>query len=541
MKEKQWLIGMHILVLVSLLWVIWPVTQTSCTHSAPEQLSIIQPDSGLSLSWRWWAEWITTPPRPARRRWLRTLIRRLRRFRRAGPRVRPQVPSSTPALNQPPGPRRPLPESPVSGVIPLATATPAPPPVVEPTTEVVPSLPSGQALTPTPPTRRRGRKPTIDTRPYFCPEKTCVYYRKLGPGHRIVGNGHCGHGKRHQFLQCQACETEFCERRGTVFFNLKTPEHIVYRALKSLAEGQGIRSVARTFDVDVETVRRWLQRAAKHAALVSDYLMRNLNVPEAQLDELWTFVYKKEKNLSAWEKLYSEYGDTWIWVAFDPIHKLVVAFVVGDHEQAQAETLLRKFKARLAEGVVPYLTSDELAHYAAAILKVFGRWEQPERRGKRGPQPKPRPVPGPDLCYATVNKTRVKSRVVAIATRIVFGTAQAVWQRLKDSPVSRAINTAFVERMNLTFRLFNRRLTRKTLGFSKKQEWLEWHLHLTLAYYHFVRPHGSLRVRLAEPIPTRGNGSPKQWQPRTPAMAAGLMDHVWTMHELLTFRVPLAA
>jgi len=391
------------------------------------------------------------------------------------------------------------------------------------------------------PLRRRGRQPTLDTRPYFCPNAECPFYRQPGPGHRIVGNGHCGHDKRHQFLRCQACGTAFCERRGTVFFGLKTEEQTISRALTALAEGQGLRSVARTFNVDVETVRRWLRRAGEHAALVSDYLLRNLPVTEAQLDELWTFVRKKEKNLSAWEKLHTQYGDTWIWVAFDPVYKLVVAFVVGDHEQAQAETLLRRLKARLAAGVVPYLTSDELAHYADAILKVFGQWGQPKRQGARGRFPKPRLEPTPDLCYATVNKTRAKGRVVAIALRLVFGTAHAVWQRLRASPVSRAINTAFVERMNLTWRLFNRRLTRKTLGFSKQRTWLEWHLHLTLAYYHFVRPHKSLRLRLAQPLSTRGTGSPRKWQPRTPAMAAGITEHVWTMRELLTFRVPMAA
>ncbi len=521
---SKWLIFIVIIGFVSVFWVIGPRSPARSGRSTLERLGVLA-DHELPVAWEAWAEWITLPRRGRcrmrvfrRRRhvWRFTRPRRHHRVRRR------TVPTAVPAPTN------------SSGAV-TASAS------LSPAEERVPVTPETEAPG-GPSVRRRGRKPTIDARRYCCPNNKCRYYRKFGPGHRIVGNGHCRHDKRHQFLKCQACGAEFCERKGTVFFNLKTDEQTIYRALTALAEGQGIRSVARTFEVDVETVRRWLRRAGQHAELVSDYLLHDLNVTEAQLDELWTFVYKKEKNLSAWEKLYTEYGDTWIWVAFDPIHKLVVAFVVGDHEQPQAETLLRRFKARLAEGLIPYLTSDELPHYAEAILKVFGRWVQPQRKGTRGRFPKPRLEPMPDLCYATVNKTRAKGRVIHIATRIIFGTAQAIWQRIQNSPVSRAINTAFVEplRVNLTFRLFNRRLTRKTLGFSKKREWLEWHLHLTVAYYHFVLPHRSLRERLAEPIPTRGTGSPKQWRPRTPAMAAGLTDHVWTMEELLTFRVPTA-
>ena len=90
----------------------------------------------------------------------------------------------------------------------------------------------------------------------------------------------------------------------------------------------------------------------------------------------------------------------------------------------------------------------------------------------------------------------------------------------------------------MTCRQCNGRLSRKVLSFSKDLTWLEKHLWLILAYYHFVLPHDSLSQRLSEPQPTRGSGSPKQWQPITPAMAAGITDHVWTMEELLSYRVP---
>lgn len=110
---------------------------------------------------------------------------------------------------------------------------------------------------------------------------------------------------------------------------------------------------------------------------------------------------------------------------------------------------------------------------------------------------------------------------------------------LQASPAGHTINTYGVERNNLTVRQHARRMGRKVNAFSKDQDYLESQLTLAFAYYHFVVPHRSLRQRLPHPIPTKGhNGSPKKWKPVTPAMAAGLTNHVWTMDELLSFRVP---
>jgi hypothetical protein len=128
--------------------------------------------------------------------------------------------------------------------------------------------------------------------------------------------------------------------------------------------------------------------------------------------------------------------------------------------------------------------------------------------------------------------------VVKVKTHVVFGDAKMVAAYLETSPVSAGINTSFVERDNLTQRQSNRRLTRRTNGFSKDIQWLEKQLWVSLAYYHLVLPHHSLRQPLAVPEPTRGHGSPRRWSPATPAMAAGMTDHVWTTAELLSYRVP---
>ena len=388
---------------------------------------------------------------------------------------------------------------------------------------------------------KKGRRPAIETNHVFCPIEGCRGHLVLGPhpDHWIVGAGtyDIKSGNQHQMYRCKWCGERFSETRGTVFFGLKTPQETVYRALHCLCENMGIRATARVFGVKPDTILLWLRRAGEHCEKVSAYLMRNLHVEQAQLDELWTFVFKKNKTLSAWEKLHSEYGDTWVWTAIDPTHKLVLSLVVGEHKEEEAVTLLQKLKAVIVNGSLPLLVSDQLPHYVRAILKVFGRLVQPQRNGSRGRLPNPRLEPTEDLNYATVNKEYRNGKVSSVTTGVVFGSVKEVFNRLKSLGMKK-INTSFVERMNLTFRHMVSRLRRKGLTFSKKRQYLKWHLNLAVGYYHFVRPHRGLRRRLPEPIPTKGNGSPKKWEKRTPAMSAELTDHIWSLQELLTFRVP---
>lgn len=240
--------------------------------------------------------------------------------------------------------------------------------------------------------------------------------------------------------------------------------------------------------------------------------------------------------LKEWEKLRGEWGDTWIWVAFDPVHKLVLAILVGERSEEAAIGFLSRLRARLSETCQPLLTSDSLPHYIQAILQVFGVWIQPQRQGQRGRFPKPRPVPPEGLQYATVHKERQQGRVVSVTTRIIYGNKEKMEALLHA--LGQKINTSFVERVNLTLRHLVSRLHRRTLCFSKERAYLVYHLHLAVAYYHFARCHAGLRVKLPEPIPTWGNGSAKEWQQRTPAMAAGLTDHRWSMRELLMCPVP---
>lgn len=226
-----------------------------------------------------------------------------------------------------------------------------------------------------------------------------------------------------------------------------------------------------------------------------------------------------------------------MWLAFAPEYRLIIAFVVGKRSQASANLLLERVKY-VSDDAIPFFTSDQLPAYLAALLHVYGEWLQPQRQGPRGPHPKPRKVPPANLYYAQVVKKRENGRVIEVSTKPVFGHPAMIQLLLADSATSTEINTSFVERQNLTMRQCNRRLTRKTNGFSKELSWFEKQLWLSSAYYHFVLPHESLKVPLVEPLATKGAGSLKKWAPVTPAMKAGITDHVWTISELLSFRVP---
>jgi IS1 family transposase len=196
------------------------------------------------------------------------------------------------------------------------------------------------------------------------------------------------------------------------------------------------------------------------------------------------------------------YGDAWVWLAFAPVWRVVLAFVVGKRTQKSANQLLDRMNF-VTDNYLPLLTSDQLPEYAEALLHPFGRWFQPERQGTRGRYPNLRRLPVADLLYAQVVKVRDGSRLVELKTRVVYGSADAVAARLADTPVSITINTSFVERDNLTQRQSNRRLTRRTNGSSKDIAWFEKQLWLSMAYYHLVLPHHSLRRPLTTPVRRR--------------------------------------
>ena len=212
-------------------------------------------------------------------------------------------------------------------------------------------------------------------------------------------------------------------------------------------------------------------------------------------------------------------------MALDPETRLVVSLVVGKRTEDATHELVRDFHQRTGGRVMRLMTSDEYPVYATAIRAAYGQVVTPPRTGRRGRPRKASTVMPPEVTYATVHKERVNNRVVAVSTRVVFGTWMAVALALLASAVSRAVNTCFVERHNGTDRNRCSRKVRKSYAFSK-----DWETHraaTAFSYfsYNFCWPVQTLRRKDAD----------GRWQRRTPAMAAGLTDRVWSLAEWLAF------
>jgi len=180
--------------------------------------------------------------------------------------------------------------------------------------------------------------------------------------------------------------------------------------------------------------------------------------------------------------------------------------------------------------------SDGFKGYLPAIVGHCGFWVHPERRQDKGPWPKPRWMPLPGLLYAQVIKQYRRKRLVGVKHHVVFGTLGTLAQVLAGCGWK--INTAFVERLNLDIRQRVAAVGRRVNTLCKGEDGLQHQLALYHTYYNFCLPHASLRQPLPLPVATKGTGSGKLWQPCTPAMAAGLTEHVWTLREVLLYRVP---
>ncbi len=201
-----------------------------------------------------------------------------------------------------------------------------------------------------------------------------------------------------------------------------------------------------------------------------------------------------------------------------------------------AQRLVHQVVQVLAPDGVPLFMTDGLKDYAIALLTQFGQWVQPSRQQAIGPVRKPRWMPLPQLLYAQVVKSYRRRRVVRVRQRVVFSTLASINRVL--AATGWQINTVFIERQNLTIRQHVAAVGRRVITLCKGEDGLRQQVALYQVYDNFCLPHVSLRQPLPQPEPTSGTGSAKTWRPRTPAMAAGLTDHVWSVREVLRCRVP---
>jgi len=246
-----------------------------------------------------------------------------------------------------------------------------------------------------------------------------------------------------------------------------------------------------------------------------------------QFDEKWAFVFKKRQHCSEEELAQERVGDCWDHLGFDPEHRLVLSVVFGPRIGPNVHAVVQQVKKQLAGRVPSLITTDGYSTYAEAFARAFSFMLQPKhQRGQPNPGgPKRQLLAG--LNYAIVEKRREHGRVVEVTPQIVYGTEASLQAALKRSRVSSQVNTSFVERHNATDRHRNARKARRTYRFSK-----DWDVHAAVGYftlysYNFCWPVSTLRLR-------EGQGKNRRWRQRTPAMSAGLTDHIWTLCEWLS-------
>jgi IS1 family transposase len=261
------------------------------------------------------------------------------------------------------------------------------------------------------------------------------------------------------------------------------------RIIGCLVEGNSIRATCRMTGAAKGTVIKLLADVGAACKRFHDERVRNVPSKRVQCDEIWSFCYAKQKNVPEDFAGTFGYGDVWTWTALDADSKLMVAYSVAGRDATSANNFVRDLAGRLSNRV--QLTTDAYRMYLVAVDKAFGG----------------------DIDYAMLEKKYSSPHGKESATRYSPGECCGTYKRkISGNPDKREISTSHVERQNLTMRMSMRRFTRLTNAFSKKVENLGHAVALHFMFYNFARIHQSLRV--------------------TPAMEAGLSDHVWSLEEI---------
>lgn len=309
----------------------------------------------------------------------------------------------------------------------------------------------------------------------------------------------CDHGTAKRFgftkaktarYRCRDCGATFTEARENTLGSHTTRLDDAVKVFTLMTEGMSIRAISRVTGIHKTTILALLLTVGLKCARLFDAKVRNVRPRYIQADEAWTFVQKKQKRLKVDDPI--ERGDQYVWIAIDSESKAVLSFYVGKRDAVSAYEFIGDLSQRIAEQHRPQLTTDGLEGYINAVEEHFGADVDFAQLVKQYAQPR---TDGPDWF-------RPSSHVIAAVPTPIIG-----------DPDFKRISTSHIERANLTVRMHLRRFTRLTNGFSKKLENLRAAVALFMAWYNFCRVHQTLRV--------------------TPAMEAGLTDHVWTIRELL--------
>ena len=344
----------------------------------------------------------------------------------------------------------------------------------------------------------------MDPATIFCPNLACPARGQVGKGNIRV------HSRTDQRWRCRQCHKTFTVTKGTAFYRLRTPAETVTLVLTLLAHGCPLQAIVVAFGCDERTVAAWMARAGVQSRAVQAHLVEQPHdLGQVQADEI---------------RVKKQGGVVWMALAIMVSTRLWLA---GEVSAQRDLTLIRRLIERVRTCALhrPLLfCTDGLCSYLRAIRETF---RDPVHAGAPG---RPRVRPWRNVCIAQVVKRSVQRRVVDIERRIVAGTPARVETLQRHSQGGGVINTAYIERLNATFRERLAALTRRGRALARRMQTLRHGMYLIGTVYNFCTSHESLRLA----TPTAG----RTCLQRTPAMAAGITDHCWTVQELLSFHVP---
>lgn len=343
----------------------------------------------------------------------------------------------------------------------------------------------------------------------FCPNMDCPARGQIGKGNIHV------HSQKEKRCVCDVCQGTFTTRKGTIFYRLRHDPKTVLCVIILLAYGCPLQAIVKAFDLDERTVRDWHQRAGKHCQNVHEQMVEKSqqDLQHVQADEI------KVKTLM---------GSYWMALALAVPTRLWLGGVVSRKRDLDLiQSLVDKVRA-IALCRPLLLAADGLASYVTAFRMAF-RSKVPRWQGELG---RCKMVAWPDIAIVQVVKQRVEG-VLTVDRRIVQGGKEMVEHLIHTTQNGKGvINTAFIERLNATFRLRFNNLVRRTRTLARRSETLVAGMYIVGCFYNFCEYHHSLRLKLS--VGSFGH----HWVPRTPAIAAQLTDHRWTYSELFAIQVP---
>jgi transposase-like protein len=346
----------------------------------------------------------------------------------------------------------------------------------------------------------------MDPQTAFCHDLAC-------PASGQVGKGNIGvHSRKERRYICHVCGKTFAETKGTVFYCLRTAKDVVVLVVTLLAYGCPLQAIVMAFSLDERTVLDWQARAGQHCQRVHEHLVEQpRDLGQVQADEI---------------RAKMQGGILWMAMALQVQTRLWLGGVLSTaRDMNLIVALMHKVRhSALCRSLL--FCVDGCAAYVGAIHSVF---REPIRNGQPG-RPSLRSWDG--IYIAQVVKQYAHKHVVAVSRRIVQGTQTQIDALLQATQRGGSINTAYIERLNATFRSRVTALIRRGRALVRQTATLHDAMYLVGTVYNFCTYHESLRLSLYLP------NNRRRWLRRTPAIAAGVTDHLWTVQELLSFRVP---